>query len=46
MAEAQDYLRKQVQETIHQKTVDAVVVQNLNETIKTLKGKNDEVKHP
>ena len=45
VAEAQDSLNKQVQETIQWKTAEAVKVQDLNETIKILRGQNDEVKH-
>lgn len=45
VAVSQDSFSKQVQETIQWKTVKAVEVQNLNESIKILKGQDDEVNH-
>lgn len=45
VAEVKDSLTKHVQETILWKTMAADKVQNVNETIKILKGQNDKVKY-
>ena len=43
VAEAKDTLKKNIEETAHQKAIEAIEVQDLNKVIRTLKDQNDEV---